>query len=73
MTKNEKVCEKEKNHCWNLDEIDVVDEGFDNVEIEIVCDRCGASAYLSGMFDDAPKNWKPLRKEYWERISKQRK
>lgn len=73
MTKYEKMCKKEENHCWNLEGIDVNDEDFDNVEFEITCDRCGAKAYPMGMFEDAPKNWKPLRLAYWERISKERK
>lgn len=73
MTKYEKICKKEGNHCWNLDEIDVIAEDFDYVEFEIVCDRCGARASLAGNFEDAPRNWKPIRTEYWERIIKERK
>lgn len=75
MTKYEKICKKEGLHCWNMQEagIDVADEDFDNIELEIVCDRCGSSVYLSGTFDGAPENWKPRWEKYWKRISKERK
>lgn len=73
MNKYEKICKKEGHHCWDLEEIDVIDEDFDNVELEITCDRCGASASLVGNFGGARKNWKPLREAYWERRDKERK
>lgn len=73
MTKCEKICKKEGHHCWDIEGVDVVDDDFDNVEMEMMCDRCGARAYPMGMFEDAPQNWKPLNAAYWKRREKERK
>ncbi len=73
MTKYEKMCKKEGHHCWDIDGVDVVDEDFDNVEMEIMCDRCGARAFPMATFEGAPEKWKPSRVAYWKRREKERK
>jgi len=62
MTKNEKECEKEGYHTWRADWqcIEEVDSDFEYQELELKCLRCGATVSLTGYWDEAPKNWKPM-------------
>ncbi|HRZ34006.1 MAG TPA: hypothetical protein P5548_03870 [Candidatus Moranbacteria bacterium] len=59
MTKNEKVCKKEGQHIWDTSYQcdDEINGNFDELELELRCLRCGATAFLNGYWDEAPKNW----------------
>ncbi len=61
MNKYEKECEKEGYHIWeaNWQCIKEVDSDFEYEELELNCLRCGATASLTGHWNEAPESWKP--------------